>query len=169
MAGLNLDFGRTTAGLDLGRADTTTQNLLRRAEATKANDAAYYGRTAGLTLDRGTNTANNAFYVSDAAQRGAANIGNAASQSAYNIGNAQAGGATNAAAARASGYVGSANAYTNALGQVAGYAAQAPMNNAIMRYYDRNTPSAAAASTTPYFSAGQGPQALPFNILNYGR
>jgi hypothetical protein len=112
--------------------------------ATRANDEAYYGRTAGLTLDRGTNAANNAFYVSDAAQRGAANIGNAAAQSAYNIGNAQAGGATNAAAARASGYVGSANAYTNALGQVAGYATQAPMNNAIMKYYGSNTPSAPA-------------------------
>jgi hypothetical protein len=105
--------------------------------AAKANDAAYYGNITGLTLDRGTNTANNAFYVSDAAQRGAQNIGNAASQSAYNIGNAQAGGISNAAAARASGYVGQANAYNNALGQVAGYAINAPMNNAIMNYYNR--------------------------------
>ena len=164
-----LDLGEATAGIGLARGNTTASNLMNRGEATKANDAAYYGRTAGLTLDRGTNTANNAFYVSDAAQRGAQNIGTAASQSAYNIGNAQAGGATNAAAARASGYVGSANAYTNALGQVAGYAAQAPMNNAIMKYYGSNTPAAPAASVAPYFSAGQGPQALPFNILNYGR
>jgi hypothetical protein len=45
----------------------------------------------------------------------------------------------NAGQARASGYIGSANALTNALGQVAGYASNAPMNNAIMDYYKRKT------------------------------
>jgi hypothetical protein len=133
-----LNLGEATAGLGLARANTTAQNLMNQSAATKANDAAYYGRVGGLTLDRGTNTANNAFYVSDAAQRGAQNIGTAASQSAYNIGNAQAAGAQNAAAARASGYVGQANAFNNALGQVAGYAINAPMNNAIMGYYNRS-------------------------------
>jgi hypothetical protein len=43
----------------------------------------------------------------------------------------------NVGAARASGYVGAANAFNNALGQVAGYAINAPMNNAIMGYYAR--------------------------------
>jgi hypothetical protein len=135
-----LNLGEATAGIGLARGNTAATNALNRGAATKANDAAYYGNVSNLTLARGQNTANNAFYVSDAAQRGAANIGNAASQSAYNIGNAQAGGAMNVGAARASGYVGSANAYNNALGQVAGYATQAPMNNAIMQYYKRRVP-----------------------------
>jgi hypothetical protein len=113
---------------------------MNRGAATKANDAAYYGTVGGLTLDRGTNTANNAFYVSDAAQRGAANIGNAASQSAYNIGNAQAGNATNIGNARASGYAGTANAFNNALGQISGFVTAAPLNNAIMGYYNRTKP-----------------------------
>jgi hypothetical protein len=108
--------------------------------ATKANDAAYYGRTSGLELDRATNTANNAFYVSDAAQRGAQNIGNAAATSAYNIGNANANNAINAGNARASGYAGTANALTNALGQISGFATNAPINNAIMGYYNRTKP-----------------------------
>jgi hypothetical protein len=43
----------------------------------------------------------------------------------------------NAGQARASGYIGSANALTNALGQIAGYASAAPMNKAIMGYYNR--------------------------------
>jgi hypothetical protein len=113
---------------------------MNQGAATKANDAAYYGNVAGLTLDRGTNTANNAFYVSDAAQRGAANIGNAASTSAYNVGNANAANAINTGNARASGYAGTANAFNNALGQITGYATAAPMNKAIMGYYDRYKP-----------------------------
>jgi hypothetical protein len=164
-----LGLGQATAGNALGRASATTQNLMNQNAATNANNAAYYGTVGNLELARGENTAQNAYNVANAVGQGANNIGNAAAQSAYNIGNAQAGGATNAAAARASGYVGSANAFNTALGQVAGYATQAPMNNAIMKYYANNTPAAPAASVAPYFSAGQGPQALPFNILNYGR
>jgi len=136
MAGLSLGLGQATAGTALGRADATTQNLMNQNAATRANDAAYYGTTAGLTLDRGTNTANNAFYVSDAAQRGAANIGNAASTSAYNTGNALANNAINTGNARASGYAGTANALTNALGQISSFATNAPINNAIMKYYN---------------------------------
>jgi hypothetical protein len=123
---------------------------MNRGEATKANDAAYYGRVGGLTLDRGTNTANNAFYVSDAAQRGAQNIGNAAtagaynvgnaaSRSAYDVGNANANNAINTGNARASGYAGTANAFNNALGTITGYAMQAPIDKAIMGYYSRKT------------------------------
>jgi hypothetical protein len=69
----------------------------------------------------------------------------------------------NTGAARASGYIGQANALTNALGQIGNYAAQAPMNNAMMKYYANNTPAAPAtpASTTPYFAAGQGPLKTP--------
>ena len=42
----------------------------------------------------------------------------------------------NAGQARASGYIGQANALNNALGQVTGYAVQAPMNNAMMNFYN---------------------------------
>jgi hypothetical protein len=135
-----LNLGEATAGLGLARGNTTAQNLMNQNAATKANDAAYYGRTSGLELDRATNTANNAFYVSDAAQRGAQNIGNAAATSAYNIGNANANNAINAGNARASGYAGTANALTNALGQISGFATNAPINNAIMGYYNRTKP-----------------------------
>jgi hypothetical protein len=132
-----LNLGEATAGLGLSRANTTTQNLMNQNAATRANDAAYYGTVGDLTLGRGQNTAQNAYNVAQAVGQGAQNLANAGSQSAYNVGNAQATGAQNAAAARASGYVGSANAFTNALGQVAGYAINAPMNNAIMNYYNR--------------------------------
>jgi hypothetical protein len=139
--------------------------------ATRANDAAYYGTVGDLTLARGQNTAQNAYNVANAVSGGAMNVANAASQGAYNVGNAQATGAMNTGAARASGYIGQANALTNALGQIGNYAAQAPMNNAMMAYYRNNTPDAPAtpASANPYFSAGQGPQKLPYNILNWGK
>ena len=52
----------------------------------------------------------------------------------------------NAGQARASGYIGSANALNNALGQIGGYAAAAPMNNAIMTYY-KNTPRSTSTSS----------------------
>jgi hypothetical protein len=45
--------------------------------------------------------------------------------------------AYNAGQARASGYIGSANALSNALGQVGSIASSYPMNNAIMGYYNR--------------------------------
>jgi hypothetical protein len=85
--------------------------------------------------------------VANAASQGAMNVGNAASQGAYNIGNAQATGATNAAAARASGYVGQANALNNAIGQIGGYYANAPMNNAMIAYYRNNSPSTTRTTT----------------------
>ena len=47
----------------------------------------------------------------------------------------------NAGQARASGYVGSANALNSALGQIGSFAQQAPLNNAMMKYYTNNTPS----------------------------
>jgi hypothetical protein len=46
----------------------------------------------------------------------------------------------NAGQARASGYIGSANALSNALGQVAGIASSLPMNNSIMNYYNKGAP-----------------------------
>ena len=46
----------------------------------------------------------------------------------------------NAGQARASGYIGSANALSNALGQVAGIASSVPMNNSIMNYYNKGAP-----------------------------
>jgi hypothetical protein len=143
-----LNLGEATAGIGLSRGNTTATNLLNRGASTKANDASYYGRVGGLELDRATNAANNAFYVSDAAQRGAANIGNAASAGAYNVGNAASSGAynvgnarandaINTGNARASGYAGTANAFNNALGQITGYAMQAPIDKAILGYYTR--------------------------------
>jgi hypothetical protein len=56
------------------------------------------------------------------------------------MGQNQASNIYNAGQARASGYIGSANALTNALGQIGGYASNAPMNNAIMQYYKNRTP-----------------------------
>ena len=46
----------------------------------------------------------------------------------------------NAGQARASGYIGSANALSNALGQVGSIASNYPMNNAIMNYYNKGAP-----------------------------
>jgi len=46
----------------------------------------------------------------------------------------------NAGQARASGYIGQANALNNALGQVTGYFAQQPMQNAMMNYYNSGAP-----------------------------
>jgi hypothetical protein len=68
----------------------------------------------------------------------------AAGQSGQN----QAANLYNAGQARASGYIGSANALTNALGQVAGYASAAPMNKAIMGYYNRG--AAGGSKGGPY-------------------
>jgi hypothetical protein len=134
-----------------------------RAAATKANDAAYYGNVGNLTLARGANTAQNAYNVANAVSGGAMNVGNAAAQSAYNIGNAQATGATNAAAARASGYVGQANAINNAVGQIGGYFANAPMNNAMMNYYNNNSPSTAARTTPTAAPSMQGYNPFAYN------
>jgi hypothetical protein len=172
MTGAAGQYGSQTAGNALARAQATAQNALNRGEATAGMSLGrgqamvgaatdYYGNQGNLALGQGQNTAQNAYNIADAVSRGAQNIGNAASQSAYNVGNAQATGAMNAGAARASGYIGQANAYNNALGQIAGYATQVPMQNAMMAYYRNNTPAAPGASTTPYFAAGQGPLKAP--------
>jgi hypothetical protein len=46
----------------------------------------------------------------------------------------------NAGQARASGYIGQANALNNALGQITSYAANAPMQNAMINYYNNGAP-----------------------------
>ena len=46
----------------------------------------------------------------------------------------------NAGQARASWYIGSANALTNALGQIGGFASSLPEQNAMINYYNRNAP-----------------------------
>jgi hypothetical protein len=62
----------------------------------------------------------------------------------------------NAGQARASGYIGQANALTNALGQIAGYASAAPMNKAIMGYYNRNAPGGTGTGPGGTFEPGGG-------------
>jgi hypothetical protein len=52
----------------------------------------------------------------------------------------------NAGQARASGYIGQANALNNALGQVTGYFAQQPLQNAMINYYN-NVPGGAGSSS----------------------
>lgn len=64
---------------------------------------------------------------------------NVMTSAAGQMGQNEASNLYNAGQARASGYIGSANALTNALGQIGGYASNAPMNNAIMDYYKRKT------------------------------
>jgi hypothetical protein len=91
------------------------------------------------------------------------NLANAGSQSAYNIGNAQATGAMNAGAARASGYVGQANAINNAIGQVGGYYANAPMNNAMIAYYRNNSPSTTRTTTAAPSMVMQGYNPFAYN------
>ncbi len=63
----------------------------------------------------------------------------------------------NAGQARASGYVGSANALSNALGQIGGYASAMPMNNAIMNYYNRQPAASSTPVTPPSPSAPRAP------------
>jgi hypothetical protein len=46
----------------------------------------------------------------------------------------------NAGQARASGYIGQANALNTALGQIGSFASNAPMNNAMMNYYNAGAP-----------------------------
>lgn len=62
----------------------------------------------------------------------------------------------NAGQARASGYVGQANALNSALGQIGSYAAQVPMQNAMMGYYNRGTPGAMDSSITNMFKKSPG-------------
>jgi len=75
-----------------------------------------------------------------------------AGQSAANVMTGAAG------QARASGYIGSSNALTNALGQIGSFAQQAPLNNAMMNYYNR-TPASDISSTAR--TGGGGSPAKP--------
>ena len=59
----------------------------------------------------------------------------------------------NAGQARASGYIGQANALNNALGQISGYAAQAPLNNAMINYYNNGAPGGSAGSSGNAFGS----------------
>lgn len=67
----------------------------------------------------------------------------------------------NAGAARASGYVGGANALNQALGSVANYAVQAPMNNAMMNYYNRSAGMGGGLSGSEANPVGIGGVAYP--------
>ena len=76
-----------------------------------------------------------------------------------NVGQAgqnQAANAYNAGQARASGYIGQANALTNALGQIGSFAANAPMNNAMIGYYNRNAPGGTGTGPGGTFEPGGG-------------
>jgi hypothetical protein len=55
----------------------------------------------------------------------------------------------NAGQARASGYIGSANALTNALGQIGGYASSLPEQKAMINYYNRTPAGGLGGSGTP--------------------
>ena len=65
---------------------------------------------------------------------------NVMTSAAGQMGQNEASNIYNAGQARASGYVGSANALSNALGQIGGIASSYPMNNAIMNYYNKGAP-----------------------------
>jgi hypothetical protein len=62
----------------------------------------------------------------------------------------------NAGQARASGYIGQANALNNALGQISGYAAQAPLNNAMIKYYNSGIPGGTGTGPGGTFEPGGG-------------
>lgn len=76
------------------------------------------------------------------------------------LGQGLAGSELAAGQARASGYVGQANALNQALGGITNYMVQAPINQAMIDYYNR-TP----ASGMPG-GGGQGPLKPPFNPYN---
>ena len=67
----------------------------------------------------------------------------------------------NAGQARASGYIGSANALNNALGQIGSFAQQAPLNNAMMKYYDRQPADSGTTSSGFGSSTGIGGHFTP--------
>lgn len=62
----------------------------------------------------------------------------------------------NTGQARASGYIGSANALNTALGQIGGMAAQMPMQNAMINYYNRGAPGAMDSSINSMFKKSPG-------------
>jgi hypothetical protein len=72
----------------------------------------------------------------------------------------------NAGQARASGYIGQGNALNNALGQITGYAVQAPMNNAMMNFYN-NGAAGGTGSNAGGGSFGSSTQYRPSNAT-YG-
>jgi hypothetical protein len=75
--------------------------------------------------------------------------------------------AYNAGQARASGYIGSANALSNALGQVGSIATNYPMNKAIIGYYNRK-PAGSGTGPGGTFepSGGAGMQYNPFQTTD---
>lgn len=81
---------------------------------------------------------------------------NVMTSAAGQMGQNEASNLYNAGQARASGYIGSANALTNALGQIGGYASAAPMNNAIMQYYKNGTPGGGGGSAGNAFGSSTG-------------
>ena len=81
-----------------------------------------------------------------------------------NVGQAgqnEAANAYNAGQARASGYIGSANALSNALGQVGSIASNYPMNNAIMQYYKNGTPNRTGSNSMLVGGSASGGQFKP--------
>ena len=80
----------------------------------------------------------------------------------------------NTGQARASGYVGQANALSSALGQISGIASSYPMNNAMMNYYSRSTPSSTGGFgskpiTGPYSTPPFGPTTkTPWGVIPGG-
>jgi hypothetical protein len=72
---------------------------------------------------------------------------NVMTSAAGQAGQNQASNLYNAGQARASGYIGSANALSNALGQVGSIATNYPMNKAVIGYYNRG---AAGSGRRPY-------------------
>ena len=62
----------------------------------------------------------------------------------------------NAGQARASGYIGQANALNNALGQITGYAVQAPLNNAMMNFYNNGAAGGGGGSAGNAFGSSTG-------------
>jgi hypothetical protein len=67
----------------------------------------------------------------------------------------------NAGQARASGYIGQANALNNALGQVTGYFAQQPLQNAMIKYYSDGAPGGVPAGNAFGSSTGNYLPGIP--------
>ena len=80
----------------------------------------------------------------------------------------------NTGQARASGYIGQANALSTALGQIGSIASNLPMNNALMGYYSRSTPSSTGGfggtpSTAPFSTPPYIPTTkTPFGVMPGG-
>jgi len=125
------------------------QNRSNLGAQTTSNILGLGNQLAANRYNLGQSTAQNAYNVANAVAAGALGLGQAGAQSAYNIGNAQATGAMNAGQARASGYVGAANAINQGIGSVANYMVNAPINDAIARYYSNPANSGGAGLPAP--------------------